>query len=102
DKKIVAVDDVSKIDHYQSDEIIDAGDRLVMPGFHDSHLHLMAGALFTAYSVFLGDATSLKEVQQLLSDFAKQTDNKWVIGTGWDHTACGQTDFPTCHDIDEV
>src|SRR5699024_8714193 len=104
DKKIVAIDELGEMDKYQSHqtEIIDAGDRLVMPGFHDSHLHLMAGALFTAYSVGLGEATSLNEVQQLLTDFAHNNDNEWIIGTGWDHTAWGQTEFPTRYDIDQV
>src|SRR5699024_4457826 len=93
--KITAIDDVDKMDKYwgRGTKVIDAGNRLVMPGFHDSHLHLFPGALFTAYSVSLTEATSLAEVQQLLKDFEKETKNDWIIGTGWDHTAWGQSEF---------
>src|SRR5699024_7523015 len=79
------------------------GNRLVMAGFHDSHLHLMAGVLFTEYSCQLADATTLDEAMEHLKEYAKKhPDNKWIIGTGWDHTAWGEKDFPTRDMIDEV
>jgi predicted amidohydrolase YtcJ len=104
-EKIIAVDELSNANHYvgENTEVIDAGENLVMPGFHDSHLHLTAGALFTAYSVSLTDAISLQETLNRVADAAQnQSNSDWVIGTGWDHTAWGQEDFPTKEDLDLV
>lgn len=102
--KIIAVEDLEHLASYQTNntKVIDAGDKLVMPGFHDSHLHLFPGALFTAYSVSLAGAASLEEALQLIGDYAATTEKEWVIGTGWDHTAWGKEDFPTKMDIDTV
>lgn len=104
DNKIIAVDELSKLASYQTDttKLIDAGDKLVMSGFHDSHLHLLPGALFTAYSVSLAEATSLEEALGLVKGYAAETEKEWVIGTGWDHTAWGKEEFPTRADIDSV
>lgn len=84
-------------------KVINTDDRLVMAGFHDAHLHLMAGVLFTEYSCQLAETNSLDEALKKLSDYANENENnKWIIGTGWDHTAWGEKTFPSRHMIDEV
>lgn len=105
DNKIVATGTIDEITTFKSDatQIIDAGDKLVMPGFHDTHLHLMAGVLFTQYACNLYEAKSLAETLDMLKQFADaHPDREWVIGTGWDYTAWGETEFPTRQDIDAV
>ena len=46
--------------------VIDARGRLVLPGFHDTHLHVQDGGQYTSQSVDLSGATSAAEMQALL------------------------------------
>ena len=84
-------------------ELIDVGDRLVMAGFHDAHLHIMLGGLFSHYCVSLTSAKSVDEALAEVKAYSiQQTERDWIIGTGWDHTAWGDKAFPTCHQLDAV
>lgn len=60
--------------------VIDAGGRLVLPGFHDTHLHVIEGGQHYSASVDLSDARSPAEVQRLLAEFAATHDRLWVEG----------------------
>lgn len=58
---------------------------LVVPGFHDSHLHLIMSALNRAY-VDLIQARSEAEAAKMVYDFSKTIpDDPWVIGLNWYH-----------------
>lgn len=63
---------------------IDAGGRLVLPGFQDTHIHLQdSGTGFTT-SVNLESARTVDDLQRLLRDYAAtRTNQDWVQGTGW-------------------
>jgi predicted amidohydrolase YtcJ len=63
--------------------VIDARGRLVLPGFHDTHLHVQDGGQYTSQSVDLSGATSPAEMQALLRGFAAQGKGEWVLGGGW-------------------
>ncbi|HWI50187.1 MAG TPA: amidohydrolase [Rummeliibacillus sp.] len=105
DNRILAVDHWENIVSWQgeSTEVIEVGDKLVMPGFHDAHMHIMLGSVFSTQAVSLFDATSAEEAIQMVVDYAKtQTTRDWIIGTGWDHTAWGDTVFPTREQLDAV
>lgn len=105
DNKIIKTGTYEEIITYKNEDttVIDANDQLVMAGFHDTHLHLMAGVLFTEYSCDLSNAKSLKEAMKTLQEYANENaEDEWVIGTGWDHTAWGEAEFPTRQMIDEV
>jgi len=67
----------------QKTERIDLGGRLVVPGFNDAHIHLMAGAL-SLEQVDLIEAQSVEAVQGLIRDFtAANPNSSWVLGRGW-------------------
>ncbi|HEX6595161.1 MAG TPA: amidohydrolase [Bacillota bacterium] len=103
--KIIGVDTIDHINFFKGKEtkIIDVGNKLVMPGFHDSHLHLMAGVLFNEYAVSLAEAETLNEALETLKKHATDhPSDEWVIGIGWDHTAWGLKDFPNRFMIDDI
>lgn len=103
--RIVAVDRWENIEGWQGidTEVIDAGDNLVMPGFHDAHMHIMLGSVFSTQAVALVDTISAEEAIQIVKEYAKtQTTRDWIIGTGWDHTAWDDTAFPTRWQLDKV
>lgn len=97
DNKILAVCKPQEANKYMSDEtrLIDAGEKLVSPGFFDSHIHIMAGSLFNYYAVPLSDTLSAKDAAEKVKAYADEhPDSSWIIGTGWDYTAWGTSIFP--------
>ena len=65
--------------------VIDAGNRLVMAGFHDSHTHLTLSGMYRA-CVNLGSAKSEEEAAQMTFDFCKEHadfGDGWVYGFNW-------------------
>jgi len=60
--------------------VMDAGGRLVLPGFHDTHLHVQDGGQHFVVSADLSQAMTPAEVQAILRDFATSHDRPWVYG----------------------
>lgn len=63
---------------------IDAGGRLVLPGFQDTHIHLQDSGTEFSSSANLEDAATVEALQGRLRDFAsRRTNEEWVRGVGW-------------------
>ncbi|CAN5885620.1 amidohydrolase [soil metagenome] len=70
-------------------EVIDAGGRLVLPGFIDTHVHFVDGG-FRLASVQLRDATSREAFASRIKAFAATVpEGTWITGGDWDHTLWG-------------
>lgn len=64
--------------------VIDAGGRLVLPGFQDTHIHLQDSGIRHAFDVDLEGLRSVEELQARLAAFAaSQTRQPWIKGHGW-------------------
>jgi len=63
--------------------VIDAGGRMVLPGFQDTHIHMQDSGFEHARGVDLEAARSISELQRLIRDFAAKHTGSWVNGTGW-------------------
>jgi predicted amidohydrolase YtcJ len=83
-----------------STRVIDAGGKVVMPGFNDAHTHFLeTGVQLSA--VDLRSAKSPQEFVQRLKDFAaKLPKGRWIIGGKWDHENWTPADLPTAAMID--
>jgi predicted amidohydrolase YtcJ len=69
--------------------VVDAGPGLIVPGFVDAHIHLLAGGLRLT-SVQLRDASSPQDLAGRLSDFAATVPaGTWITGGDWDHQRWG-------------
>ncbi len=80
--------------------VIDAGGRLVLPGFNDAHVHFLQGG-FQLSSVDLRDARSPQEFAERLRRFAQKTRaGRWITGGDWDHEAWPGAPLPTKDMID--
>lgn len=80
---------------------IDVGERLITPGLHDAHLHLMFGSMYEHASVNLDQAKNAREAIEILKAFSdKNPDDEWIIGYGWDQTNWDVNEFPHRSDID--
>ena len=103
-EKILAVGGVSDINALRgpATKVIDAGGRLVLPGFTDCHNHFLDGAL-SLRRVHLDDAKDLPEIQRRVKAFADaHPDQPWVLGRGWQYTAVGPTNLPDRKSLDKV
>jgi hypothetical protein len=80
--------------------VIDAGGRLVVPGFNDSHVHLIDGAN-EIVGVDLRPAKSEQALVRLLREHAaKLPKGQWILGGYWDHEAWPSRALPTRQLID--
>jgi predicted amidohydrolase YtcJ len=80
---------------------IDAGGRLVLPGFIDTHVHFLLGGLRLA-SVQLRDARTRDEFVGRIKAFAATAPTgTWITGGDWDHTLWGG-ELPSRDWIDAV
>src|SRR5690348_2257781 len=67
-----------------STRIIDLNGRMVLPGFHDSHVHLMEGGVGMSIC-HLKDLQTPQEVLAAIRKYAAaNAGNPWVTGAGWD------------------
>jgi predicted amidohydrolase YtcJ len=102
--KIAALGSASEIAAYRGafTEVIDVGERLVLPGFTDSHIHLLEGSV-TLLRLHLEDATTIAEIQKRVKDFAqKHPGNSWILGRGWTYPTFGAIALPDKKYLDEV
>lgn len=81
---------------------IDARGQLLLPGFTDSHVHLLAtGAAMR--SVDLKAVPSVDEAVRRVADrVATAGSGEWITGDGWDQNDWPGAAFPTRHDLDAV
>ena len=101
DGRVVAVGGNELRNRYSAAQTIDLRGRTLIPGFHDTHIHL--GGHSRRY-IDLNDTTSLAQLKQQVRDKAKELGPKeWITGAGWDeyHFADEQRK-PVRKDLDEV
>jgi predicted amidohydrolase YtcJ len=102
--KIIAVGSDKAISAYQgpSTKIIDAKEHMVLPGFMDAHVHLMAGAA-ALEQIALNDAKTIDDFQKMIKEYAAaHPDKKWIQGMGWYYSVFGKNGVPDKKFIDEV
>lgn len=82
-------------------QVVDAGGRLVVPGFTDAHTHFREGG-FSLASVQLRDARTREEFVARIKAFAATVPaGTWITGGNWDHSLWGG-ELPTREWIDAV
>ncbi len=113
DGKIIAVGSVKSIQVHQSDQTthFDLDGRTMLPGFVDSHGHVLMGGLQALSANMLpppdGGVDSVAKLQATLSDWvnknAKEVDRtKMIIGFGYDNAQLAELRHPTREDLDAV
>src|SRR6185369_4059355 len=84
-----------------AEQVVDAGGRLIVPGFTDAHVHFREGG-FGLASVQLRDAATRDEFVARIKAFAATVPaGTWITGGNWDHSLWGG-ELPTRDWIDGV
>lgn len=80
--------------------VIDLKGRRVLPGFHDSHVHLL-GAGTQLSQVSLRDAADEQEFGRRLREFDRKLPReRWLLGGMWDHDRTFGGTLPTAELLD--
>src|SRR5256714_6373223 len=101
--RIVAVGSVADVDAWRgaNTRVIDAGERLVLPGFNDAHVHFISGGM-QLDSVDLREAASPEEFRDRIARRAARYPNEWITGGDWDEEKWNPPHLPTKELIDAV
>jgi predicted amidohydrolase YtcJ len=86
----------------QNTKLVDAGGKLLLPGFNDAHVHFVDGGR-QLDSVQLNDVTGTAEFVHRVAEQAKKTPKgEWIWGGDWDETKWTPPNPPTKEMIDPV
>ena len=102
--KIVAVGSELEVERYRGigTKMIDAGGKLVLPGFTDCHVHFYPGSM-SLRQPNLENATNVAEVVKILREYAAQhPGNDWIVARGWNYTIFAPDMLPNKKDLDAV
>jgi predicted amidohydrolase YtcJ len=100
--RIIAVGTSADIEALRgsSTKVIDAGGKLLIPGFNDAHVHFVGGGR-DLDRVQLKDATSVEEfVARVREQVEKTPKGEWMLGGNWDETKWSPANLPTKELID--
>src|SRR6185437_10098970 len=101
---IVAVGTKAQIEKYRgpSTRVIDAGGRLVLPGFTDCHIHFLDGSL-SLQRINVEDVKTIAGIQEAVRKFAAaHPRDPWILGRGWSYDVFGKAALPDKKYLDEV
>lgn len=102
--RIVAVGSSVEVESWRGPRtrVVDAGGKLLLPGFNDAHVHFVGGGL-QLDSIQLNDATSKEEFARRIAERARNTPKgEWILGGDWDETKWNPPVYPTKELIDPL
>ena len=102
--KIVAVGDGDVIERRRGmgTKVINAGGKLVLPGFVDCHVHFIDGS-FSLSRVNLEGSQNPADIQKRLRDYAAEHPGEdWILGRGWNYAMFGSETLPHKKYLDEL
>lgn len=113
DGRIIAVGSMGDVNAHKGDQtqIFDLGGRAMLPGFVDSHGHVVMGGLQALSANLLappdGNVTDIASLQTKLSKWAEDNAEavdkvKMIIGFGYDNAQLTEVRHPTRQELDEV
>jgi len=105
ENKILAVCSMEESKAYQGEDTKELyfADQLILPGFHDAHLHIILGSLVENFSVSLACARSEEEAAAMVKEYAdRHPEEEWVIGFGWDRNAWENNQEPHKSSLDRL
>lgn len=84
--------------------IVDLGNKLVLPGFIDSHIHMLNYG-YSCEQLPLGDCKSIDDLVKAGRKYLERKSIKkgnWILGRGWNQDYFSEKKFPTKEDLDKI
>jgi hypothetical protein len=100
--RILAVGPLSEVEGFVGKDWrrVDLNGDVVLPAFHDAHLHLLGYGL-SLERVCLEGITSLEECVRLVVERSRKLQpGSWVLGRGWNYNIWVESRLPTRWDLD--
>jgi len=83
-------------------QVIDAGGKLLLPGFNDAHVHFVDGGV-SLDAVQLNDAATPQEFARRIAEQAKKLGKgEWILSGEWDETKWNPPNLPTKELVDRL
>lgn len=87
---------------YKYAEVFDLKGKTVVPGFWESHMHIVDG-MRSHMELNLRDCQSLDHLEEKISQYCSGlSEGDWVIGHGWDESILFEGQFPDRHLLDKL
>jgi predicted amidohydrolase YtcJ len=102
--RIVQVGTNEEINSWIGDDtkVISLQGRTVVPGLTDSHIHVGDFGKFLMW-IDLKDVDSVEEMQRKIRERAQKiSEERWIIGSGWDQARFAEKRYPNRQDLDEA
>jgi hypothetical protein len=102
-ERIVALGETEELEAaFPAYDRVDLGERTVLPGFVDSHIHLASYGV-SLRRVNLTAARSLQEATSAVAAaVVREQPGSWILGRGWDKNIWPEDRFPRAADLDPV
>lgn len=88
-------------EQYNPDRVVDLKGRTLVPGFNDSHMHLL-GFGESLQLCRLEGTKSIEALKEKIKTFSQTTRDTWIRGRGWNQDHFLEKRLPTAADIDQV
>ena len=85
-------------------ELIDLQGKMLVPGFNDSHMHLLSFG-YSLQKVNLAGTSNMEELIDRTKSFADSKGiglDQWILGRGWNNDHFDVKNFPTRYDLDKI
>ena len=102
--RIVAVGSRADIDLWRGPQtkVIDAGGKLLLPGFNDAHVHFIQGGAQLVQVDLVDAATPEEFAKRIAAQVKKTPKGEWILGGRWDETKWPKPELPTKDLVDPV
>ena len=95
----------AEIEQLKDVEAVDLAGTTCIPGFHDSHMHLIEYGYNKKYCVDLSGAGSIEEVIKMMQSFIEERalpEGSWVMGMRWNQENFKEKRLLTRKDLDRI
>lgn len=103
-ERIVYAGPEDKLEHFKGPDtkVMDFGDKLILPGFHDAHMHMYMSSLYASPLVHVSFTDTSEEecVAGLREQAARVPKDRWLIAAGWYHPLWTNPELPSKRSLD--
>ena len=87
------------LDNSKFDEIFDYANNFIIPGFNDSHIHVL-GLGKTLENLNLVGCSKQEFLNRIKEKILSKPADEWILGRGWDQEDFEQASYPSRLDLD--